>query len=228
MKLVFDKNLYVNDIISLLSEFLKNHAEDYPLFKNDMTVTVLLKNELGQVNPDNERVFRFNNEELTRYDEERKENAAYKLKEDWSSYTCDFRKRIKDDIETDKNYLETVNEKNRSLLNIEKRKKILQKHERELDIEEERMAFIGRFVDLVNERNVRYEFVKLIDGWAQIMIFELEDTYVFSSDAYVWGSGELKKLLEGDTIASVLENYALNSIPIYHSILNFVRENSSD
>jgi hypothetical protein len=206
MKLIFDKNLELYDIIRLLSDFLQDKADDYRLLKNDMTVTVLLENVVGLDDPDNERVFHFNNEDLTKYDEEKKEQAAFKLSEEWISYTIDSRKSMKDHIETDKNYLATANEKNRSLQNIERRKKTLQRHERELVIEEERMAFISRFIDLVNEGNVKYEFVKLNDKWAQIMIFELEDTYIFCTHAYVWGDGKLIKLLDGDSIASVLEN----------------------
>jgi hypothetical protein len=195
MKIIFEKDLNIREALELLQNFMmEEETGEYPLLKNNMTVDISLKNEIGQINPDNERKFIFGRADYDKIVIEEKEFADERLHEEWQHFISDYhyRELIKE-IQSDRNYIETAHEKNRNSQYIEKRKIILLKHEKELIDEKARLESLNRFIELVNQNNVKYEYIEYSPGrWSKIMIFELDETYIFEYNPGAFGDFELR------------------------------------
>lgn len=131
MKIIFEKGIKVEQMMECLEKFILEKAEDYPILKNDMTVNITLKNNINQINPDNERVFNISKKDIDEMVEEQKkeelEHADWIFEEQWKIFIRDYSASIIREIKTDENYLAIAEEKGRSKQNIEKRKKSLEK-----------------------------------------------------------------------------------------------------
>lgn len=194
MKITFEKGLKVSEALELFRNFMMDEAEEYPILKNNMSIDILLINDIGQISPNNERKFTFGKADYDKIKIEEQEYADERLREEWKSFISDFHCRnLSRAIESDRNYIETAHEKNRNPQYVEKRKILLLKHEEELVNEKARLESLNRFIDLVNENKVKYEYIEYSSGrWSKIMIFELNETYIFECNPDVFGDYELR------------------------------------
>ena len=194
MKITFEKNMRLWEALELFEDFIKEQSGDYFLLKGNMTINVSLKNDIGRINPDNERQFYFDKKqfELLQNDKRRKEDI--RLEDEWDLYTGNHRfSELVKAINADHKYLAEAQEKRRSLEKIEKRKKELQKHERQLNNEKSRLEFLKPFIEMVNEKRVKSEYVEYnYNKWVKRMIFEFDKVYVFEYHPEVEGECQLR------------------------------------
>jgi len=57
VKIVVEQGTSMDETLELVVSFLKNNYSDYSLLKGNLNMYITLKNDLGQVCPDNEREF---------------------------------------------------------------------------------------------------------------------------------------------------------------------------
>ncbi|WP_395546908.1 MULTISPECIES: hypothetical protein [unclassified Lacrimispora] len=194
MKIIFEKGMKVSKVLKLLRNFMMEEAEEYPILKNNMSIDILLKNDVGQINPNNERKFLFGKADYNKIEIEEKEYADERLCDEWKSFISDYHYlELVKAIESDHNYIETADEKKRNPQYVEKREKILLEHEKELIDEKARLESLNRFIDMVNKNKVIYKYIEYSTGrWTKIMIFELEETYIFEYDPEIYYDHELR------------------------------------
>ncbi len=123
MKIIFEKGLKVREALELFRNFMMEEAEEYPILKNNMSIDISLKNDIGQISPNSERKFIFGRVDYDKIEIEAKEYADERLREEWEVFISDYDycELIKA-IESDRNYIETADEKKRSPQYVEKRK----------------------------------------------------------------------------------------------------------
>ena len=162
MKIIFEKGIKVEQMMECLEKFISEQAEDYPILKNDMTVNITLKNNINQINPDNERIFNFSKENIDEMEQEQKreelEHADCMFEEQWRIFIRDSSASIIREIKTDENYLAIAEEKGRSKQNIEKRKKSLEKNKKRLEQEYKRIGLITSYVEMYKKGQVNFEY----------------------------------------------------------------------
>ncbi len=47
MKIIFEKGLKVHEALKLFRNFMMEEAEEYPILKNNMSIDISLKNDIG-------------------------------------------------------------------------------------------------------------------------------------------------------------------------------------
>lgn len=195
MKITFEKGMCVYKAKRIFEDFIRSDVEDYPLLKNNMTINITLKNDINEINPRNEINYYFDESSYEYIDDEKKEDASYRLEEEWEEFLSEYKlRRLTKEIESDRKYIETATEKSRKQANIDKRKSYLLEHETELVNEKNRLQFLEKFSDYKKNGKVKYEYKEYYPGyWPKEMIFEMEETYIFLCDPQVHGSGELRK-----------------------------------
>lgn len=162
MKIVFEKGINAYQMMEYLKKFILEQAEDYPILKNDMVVNIALRNNINQINPNNERMFTFTKKDMDENEEKQKrENLRYAdlmFEEQWGLFTLDCSDSIIREIERDKKYLATAEEMGRSLQNIEKRKKTLEKNKKRLEQEYKQLRLIAPYVEMYEKGQVDFEY----------------------------------------------------------------------
>lgn len=63
MKITFNKNMKVYEVLDFLLEFFEEEAAEYPVLKTNMSIDISLKNDIGQISPNNEMKFSFGKED---------------------------------------------------------------------------------------------------------------------------------------------------------------------
>ena len=59
--------------------------------------------------------------------------------------------------------------------------------------EKARLESLNRYIDMVNENKVKYKYIEYSTGsWSKIMIFELDETYIFEYNPEVYYDHELR------------------------------------
>ncbi len=59
--------------------------------------------------------------------------------------------------------------------------------------EKARLESLKRFIDMVNENKVKYKYIEYSMGsWSKIMIFELDETYIFEYNPEAYFDHELR------------------------------------
>jgi len=57
MRIVCEKGHDGRKMMNILIEFIKEETSEYPTLKEDMVIEITLKNDINQINPNNEREF---------------------------------------------------------------------------------------------------------------------------------------------------------------------------
>lgn len=208
MKITFERGMHIDLVQEFFSELIERQSWDYPILKNDMTVNITLKHPSGDLNPDNENSFIYGKKDIQELQERRIRAAEQRLNKEWSSYTGSYyRNEIIKNIELNKRYLETAQEKKRGIVKIERCKQSLQRYERKLNEEVLRLEGLQRFIKAINENQVKYEYIEHLPAqWMRIMIFEMEETYIFEYELDVEGSGNLQLVQDSYVFDYLLEN----------------------
>lgn len=204
MKIVFEKGIEACQMMECLKKFILEQAEEYPILKNDMVVNITLKNNINQINPDNERKFTFTKKDMDEIEEEqrRKElgRADWMFEEQWGLFTLDCSDSIIREIESDKKYLASAEAMGRSLKNIEKRKKTLKKNQKRLEQEYEELRAIAPYLQMYEKGQVdlKYETEECYDVFADeysievVKIMKFENGDIFKPDAICMGKACIK------------------------------------
>nr|WP_308741991.1 hypothetical protein [uncultured Anaerocolumna sp.] len=189
MRIVCEKGLDARKMMKILMDFIDEETLGYPTLKEDMKIEITLKNNINQINPNNEREFYFGQKELDKKEAEEESELDYYLKEHWKMFLLQSIDSLMQEIETDRSYISTAEENGRKPENIERRKKALAKKEKRLIEEKERQVQLRPFVDMVKNEQVRYRYTKTeFDGKIKIMEFDINGkSYTFEYAKYVWG-----------------------------------------
>lgn len=160
MKIVYKKECDINTVLYLFSKFIKEHAEDYPVFKDDMVIEVLLKNSIGQINPDNERVFTFGQKEINALlENEQDRETEYVFTYRWEDFVSDHSDIIKKQIEKEKKSLTEAKEKGMRISAINKRENKLKRSERMLQYEQDRLIKLQPYLELFQKGEVEFKYI---------------------------------------------------------------------
>lgn len=189
MRIVCEKGHNARKMMNILMDFIVEETSEYPTLKEDMVIEITLKNSINQINPNNEREFYFGQKEIDQKETEEERELDYYLKEHWDTFLLQSIGSLMKEIETDRKYISTAEENGRKLENIERRKKALVKKEKRLIEEKERQVQLRPFVEMVENKQVRYQYKKsAFDGKIKIMEFEIDGkSYTFEYAKYVWG-----------------------------------------
>lgn len=189
MRIVCEKGLDARKMMKILMDFIDEETLGYPTLKEDMKIEITLKNNINQINPNNEREFYFGQKELDKKEAEEESELDYYLKEHWEMFLLQSIGSLMQEIETDRSYISTAEENGRKPENIERRKKALAKKEKRLIEEKERQVQLRPFVDMVKNEQVRYRYTKTeFDGKIKIMEFVINGkSYTFEYAKYAWG-----------------------------------------
>lgn len=204
MKIIFEKGIKVCQMTECFKKFILEQAEEYPILKNDMVVSITLRNNINQINPDNERKFIFTKKDIDEIEEaQRREElvrADLMFKEQWELFTQDCSESIIREIESDKKYLDSAEEMGRSLQNIEKRKKTFEKNQKHLEQEYEDLRAIAPYLQMYEKGQVdfKYETEECYDVFTDeysielVKIMKFENGDIFESDAICIGKACIK------------------------------------
>lgn len=204
MKIVFEKGIKACQMMECLKEFILQQAEEYPILKNDMVVSITLKNNINQINPDNERRFTFTKKDMDEIEQaqrkEELEGADWMFEEQWKSFTHDASDYIIREIESDKKYLASAEEMERSFKNIEKRKKTLEKNQKRLEQECEKIRVIAPYIQMYKNGQVDFEYgseecFDIFTGKYSIKVVKImkfENGDIFKPDATCIGEACIK------------------------------------
>lgn len=191
MKIVCEKGHDARKMMKILMDFIEEETLGYPTLKEDMKIEITLKNNINQINPNNEREFYFGQKELDKKEEEEEEESEldYYLKEHWEMFILQNIGSLMKEIETDRSYISTAEKNGRSPENIERRKKALANKEKRLIEEKERQLQLHPFAEMVKNEQVRYRYTETeYDGKIKIMEFDINGkSYTFEYAKYVWG-----------------------------------------
>lgn len=136
MKLVIESGITFDEAVEQLKMFFYEKCADYPYLKSKMNIYVDLKNDKKQICPENEKEFEISGGEIVdvlareEYDTLLEMIEKLKSKLQWLKYQREDKKR---DIERDKKYLDTAEEKGRKQERIKNRKVELQEHLEQYD-----------------------------------------------------------------------------------------------
>lgn len=189
MKIVCEKGHDARKMMKILMDFIEEETLGYPILKEDMKIEITLKNNINQINPNNEREFYFGQKELDKKEEEEESELDYYLKEHWEMFLLHNIGSLMKEIETDKSYISTAEKNCRRPENIERRKKALANKEKKLIEEKERQLQLHPFAEMVKNEQVRYRYTKTeYDGKIKKMEFDINGkSYTFEYAKYVWG-----------------------------------------
>lgn len=189
MRIICEKGHDVHKMMKILMDFIEEETLEYPTLKEDMKIEITLKNNINQINPNNEREFYFGQKELDRNEAEEESELDYYLKEHWEMFLLQSIDSLMKEIETDRSYISAAEENGRKPENIERRKKALAKKEKRLIEEKEQQVRLRPFVEMVKNEQVRYRYTKTgFDGKIKIMEFDINGkSYTFEYAKYVWG-----------------------------------------
>lgn len=189
MKIVCEKGHDARKMIKILMDFIEEETLGHPTLKEDMKIEITLKNNINQINPNNEREFYIGQKELDKKKAEEESELDYYLKEHWEMFLLQSIGSLMKEIETDRSYISTAEENGRKPENIERRKKALANKEKRLIEEKERQEQLHPFAEMVKNEQVRYRYTQTeLDGKIKIMEFDINGkSYTFEYAKYVWG-----------------------------------------
>lgn len=194
VKITFEKGIRLHEMLEFLELYLLDEYEGEIVLTKKIEINLLLDEYQGY-NDYNERVYSIGKKYCAKMEELKKQDADIKLEEEWEAYTGEwYYNKLLEENTTDQKYLETAVENNRSKKEIERRKGNLLRREKKLKEERERLNYLKRFIDMVKEDKVKYKYIEYKQGrWEKVIIFELEEPYIFYYNPYIDGVGELKK-----------------------------------
>jgi len=189
MKIVCEKGHDARKMMNILMDFIEEETLGYPTLKENMKIEITLKNNINQINPNNEREFYFGQKELDKKEAEEESELDYYLKEHWEMFLFQSIDSLMKEIETDRRYISTAEENGRKPENIDRRKKSLAKKEKRLIEIKERQVQLHPLVEMVKNEQVRYRYKKTeFDGKIKIIEFDINGkTYTFEYSKYVLG-----------------------------------------
>lgn len=185
MRIIFRKGENVQGMMQALTEFMLMQSAEYPLLKDKTEINIDLKNSIGQICQDNERTFYCDEGKIvalgsigTDYvdwkmglDEE--EELDCELKDQWREFVYINTDYIEHEIERDKNYIATANDKGRDPKYVELRRKNLVKNENRLKREMEKKIRLNMFIEKIRKNEVGFRYERDICGEKiKVMIFE--------------------------------------------------------
>lgn len=136
MKIMIEEGTSVEKAIELLSSFLKDSYPEYPILKNGANIYITLKNEIGQMCPDNSLEFILSENGIENKMEKEKIEAIKECLRCWESYqrTVEYfvdesEKKVNGDLK----YFEKAAMKGWPEKNIEKRKELHRVHLQKLE-----------------------------------------------------------------------------------------------
>lgn len=188
MKIICEKGHDARMMMEILYDFLLRETGEYPILKDDMVIEITLKNDIKQINPNNEREFYLGQKEIDEKQEYEDDYYHSILEENWRLFANTSTVILERDIETAKNYIATASENNRKPENVEKRKKELMKLEKRLQKEKEKAMKLQPFIRMVEKGDVEYKYICNEYGQKiKAMLFEVDGkSYMFKylSDSF--------------------------------------------
>lgn len=182
MKIKIAQGQNVDEALEKIRKFLTENYSEYPIIKSDASVYITLRNEDGQICPDNEKEFTFYKNHIADVSEHNKNQALAGTIMLWNNYTKKQARAVnglKRQIKTDESYIETAEEKKRKPENVEKRKKELEERYAKLkSIEKFYNDWVCKINKLIEEGLFTEFYVKHTFGSAYeydlscILIFE--------------------------------------------------------
>jgi len=190
------------------SRFLKHQRSIYNLDGSDIKIgdkflcyddniinKMQVKKRMHKLNPDNEGNFLFGKNDIQELQEISIKVAEQRLKEEWSFYMGSYRRdELSKNIELSKRYLETAQEKKRDIVKIERCRQALQRNEWKLSEENLRLEALQQFIEYLPVQ------------WMRIMIFEMEQTYIFEYELDAEGTGSLQLMQDSQLFDYLLEH----------------------
>ena len=157
MKIVFKKDCDIETVQHLLYEFINREREDYPKLKGDMSVTITLKNDIGQINPNNGRKFIFNQKKINEYCASPYHDKVFE--KNWTAFCKDNSDEISQKIENEKKKLVEERAKNKSISVIHRRENLIKRKMEELDTEKRRIEKLQPFIKMFEQERFEYRYI---------------------------------------------------------------------
>jgi hypothetical protein len=182
MKIVIEAGTTVTSALEKISQFLTESYTDYPVLKNNMNIYIALKNSNGQTCPDNEKEYILTNEEVKDVFLEEKKAAYERHLSLWNSYVYSKRmnlERLHNQIEKDKNYLATAEDKKRKKENIEKRKEEYLRHQKQYESDNKKLQLLINLDEAVKMGTFIKYYIK--NTYRSSYKYDLEVIFVFDN-----------------------------------------------
>lgn len=154
MKIVIKEGTTIENAIKLLSDFLMENYTTFPVLKGNTNIYITLRNNNGQICPDNQQEFHLSDDGIRNETEAEEERAVRDCMMHWKAYLMhmDWKKeQVEKKIQKDLRYFETAEERGRSQENISKRQVEYQKHLEKLEETKKTINFLAELDNAVSE-----------------------------------------------------------------------------
>jgi len=180
VKIVVEQGTSMDETLELVVSFLKNNYSDYSLLKGNLNMYITLKNDLGQVCPDNEREFVLSHNNVVDVVRVAKEQAYKDALRAWDFYIAGIDweiSRINKRLKTNMKYIDSAVVENRKQENVDKRIAENSQLKKRLDVVERDM-FIVRSLDNVL-RNGSCDKIFIQHTYGSVYKYDIECVFIF-------------------------------------------------
>lgn len=182
MKIVINKGETIESAMKSIKEFLLENYSEYPILKNTMNTYVTLKNAEGQICPDNEKEYVLSKGQATDVFTKDKMISLDKRLSEWECFVHQHKRdllTLKKNLDADKKYIDTAEEKGRKVETVEKRKVEYKKNKLKLEKGKEKENTIDFLDSLIQENRMQILYIKSTDG--SPYKYTLETIFVFNN-----------------------------------------------
>lgn len=198
MKIVINSGASIESAMKYIQEFLSENYSEYPIIKSSLNLYVTLKNGKGQICPDNEKEYVISNGHAKDVFAEEMNLAFDQRLCDWKHFFSSHKRKLlqlQNQIELDKNYLETAEEKNRKKENIEKRKAEYKKNKLTYEKENEKTNLLNFLNELIDNNLFTKYYIK--NTYGSSYKYKLEAVFIFNNINGYIGYFDWKGLHDG-------------------------------